>query len=385
MRFDVRRLSHRAKSVVGIIILTVAPTWLAAGQDAHAPSEFELRNQGGVKKNPADLKFEFRTPDARSTFHLYELIPVEMVFTSSRPATYSIAMNEAMSWGAQRYRFEVDPVDAIIVYDTHYRKGIACCSYESLNLSSKPIVLQKELTDFLRFEKAGTYEVFATTERVFRIHRVSRAQQPRASGEETSTPSFTLTSNLLTLTIQPDDPQRDMQRLAEVLRTLHNQKALKDFQRGNDDTTPWFRALRALGVLDTAAAMRERVAIGPLAEDNWPLRMALASTTRPDLMLAALEDRARDSSVALGDRFETAWTKFMIQRDCPEVFRRSGRDPDSVNSHDNFAACRTEAQRKLALFLQSTLPTKTGVAKEITATCIEWLKQGIGCPTGLPK
>jgi hypothetical protein len=369
----VKSFSLTARLIAGTIIFIVAPAWLAFGQDAYAPNEFEQRNQLGVKKNPSDLKFEIRTQDGGDTYHLYETIPVEMVFSSSRPATYSIEMNEAMNRGAQRYRFEVDQVDAVVVYDTHYRTGIVCCQYDSLNLSSKPIILRKELTDFLRFEKAGTYNIFATTERVFRTHGIPKASQPPAPGQEMSTPTLTLTSNLLTLTIQPDDPVWDNNRLTGALRALHDQQALKDYKKAaGGATTPRFRALQELSVLDTVEAIRERVAISSLAEDN---SIVLASTTRPDLMLAALEDRAMNPSVALGATFEDAWTKFKVQRDCPEVFRRSQRDIDTVNRNDNYSACRTEAYRKLIPFLQSTLPLKTGAARESTARAIERVKR----------
>jgi hypothetical protein len=400
-RFDLKRFSHRAKSIAGIIILIVTPAWLAAGQDVHSPSEFEARNQTGVKKNPPDLNFELRTQDGKNTYHLYETIPLEMVFNSSRPLTYSIELDEIGNWGGQSYRFEVDPLNAVVVYDTHYRTGVICCSSHRVNLSSAPIVMRKELTDFVRFEKAGTYNVFATTERVFRNHRTPRTSQ--APGEEMFELSFTLTSNLLTLTILPDDPEWDRERLPQVLRILHDPQAVSEYKRKESAThgtgtypgmgrvdrdpsqTRWFRALQALSVLDTTEAIRERVAINPLAEFNWPLRIALASTTRPDLMLAALEDRAKDPSVALGSSFEYAWTKFVVQRDCPEVFRRLTGERNSENRRDNYTACRTEAHQKLALFLQFTLSAKTGAAKEITAACVEALKQGSSCPTGMPS
>ena len=375
--FDLKRL-HRVKSLAGIIIiLTAVPVGIGAAQTVQLSSEFELSNQVGVKKNPPDLKFELRTQDGKDTYHLYETIPLEMVFASSRPLVYSIAMNESMDWQAKKYRFEVDAEDAVIRYDIRYREGIVCCSYESLELSSKPVVLRKELTDFLRFGRAGTYQLFATTQRVFRNHGP-------ANGEPTGT-TVSLTSNLVTLNILPDDPEWDRERLTNALRILRDRKATDDYNRTMDDQSPWFRALKALSVLDTAEAIRERVAFGPLAEDNWPLRIALASSTRPDLMLAALEERGKDTSIALGDRFENAWTKFMIQRDCPDVFHWPVQKPGLGKGDDDFLACRTNAHQKLSLFLQSTLPTKTGAAKEVTAACIEWLKQGFGCPTGIPS
>ena len=271
------RFSARIGLIAGVVVL-ITPAWTEAAQGLRPTSEFEVRNQEGVKKNPTGLNFELRTQNGRAIYHFYETIPVEMVFSSSQATTYSIELEERRNHVGQDYKFEVQPIDkALLAKPNLLTRGFECCDSHRPYLSASPIVLRKELTDFLRFEEPGTYRIFVTTRRVLRGKGNSNSKNEMDRYIKVS--DFTLTSNLLTLTILPDDPEWDNRQLSDMLRRLHDPQIINICKKTraaelreievplgdrvaphDAEQTAYVRALKALNALDTKEAIIERVA-----------------------------------------------------------------------------------------------------------------------------
>lgn len=373
-------------------------------------SEFEIHNQEGLKKNPPGLRFNLQTQGGRNTCHLYETIPFEMVFTSSRSMAYSIELLEGTNPAGQSDRFEIEPANSIVLVKPDLGgMSIVCCISNRPYLSAKPVVLRKELTDILRFEKPGVYEMFVTTHRVFEGNGTPKP--PHTSDLYYKQSQLALTSNLLTLTILPDDPEWDTQRLADVLRQLHDPQVIDNYNKtvaaatrdnrwymypGNAihfvEQTAWLKALKGLNALDTQDAIHQRVANAPITMDEHELRssllpwqFALASTSRPNLMVAALLDRAKDPAQAVDDGFASICIRYMNQRDHPEMYRPSRGDVDRRIRSDRWGPLEIEAKQQLVPFLRSTLPTKTGAAKKTTSRTLEGLELDIARASQNPQ
>jgi hypothetical protein len=88
-------------------------------------------------------------------------------------------------------------------------------------------------------------------------------------------------------------------------------------------------------------------------------------------MLAALQDRAREPSVAVDIVFSWYLIRYLIQRDHPELNRLSAGDVELPKEHSPSGKYYFEAMQTIATFLQSILSIKVGAAKETTSRTIE--------------
>jgi hypothetical protein len=119
-----------------------------------AQAQFETRNEEGLGRNPAGVKVILRAKGARSTFHLYETIPIELDFFSSTPSAYSIELDETMNFAGSANRFEVSGADTVFLVGSPYGNASAvCCTSDKRYLTRHALTLKRELTDYLRFEE----------------------------------------------------------------------------------------------------------------------------------------------------------------------------------------------------------------------------------------
>jgi hypothetical protein len=202
-----------------ILLLFIFP--VVAQTDA-THTAFDSRHKDAIHQNHSGLRFSLRTVEGGTTFHLFETIPIEVSYSTTRPDTFTIEMDEAMNFAGGIRRFDVDPTDGVLLTELEWgTPGIICCESDKRPLSQKPVTFKRELTDYLRFQKPGTYRIFLSTRRVFKIGSDSKQFAPS---------KVVLTSNILTLTILPDDPDWDARRLAGLLTDLDNPdlKAIHD-------------------------------------------------------------------------------------------------------------------------------------------------------------
>jgi hypothetical protein len=151
------------------------------------------------------------------------------------------------------------------------------------------------------------------------------------------------------------------------------------------EQTTWLRAVKALNALDTEEAIRQRVSIAHLtlederrSDGRLPWSWVIASTIRPDLMVTALEDRAREPALAVDSRFAGFLIVYLMRRDHPDFYQPSEGDAERLNKPAQWGTHEIEAKQKLVPFLQSILPIKTGAAKEVTVVTLKTLERDIG-------
>jgi hypothetical protein len=377
--------------VLGCLLSVVYPT--------RAQTDFDNSNKQGLRRNPVRLKLVLRTKDGRMTFHLFETIPLKLEFSSSLPSTYSIELDESMNFAGWTHKFEVEPKNAILLSLLEWgSQGVICCESEHQYLSRQPTVFDRDLTDYLRFEKAGTYHLFLTTRRVFK----------GAPSSDFSASKILLTSNILTLTILPDDPEWDAQRLAETLRKLQDphvkanyyavEQAIKkvDSETGKDiaranrlDQTEFAQAQKALNALDTQEAIRERVhMMACMSKDEISLEREsggdsllyqplLASSTRPDLVVEYMEKRVQIPDFGVDHDYVDWWAKYIVLRDHIDLFRPFPDEAEHQKRIDSFFVYEVAAEQEILLQLESSLSSKKGAAKDITTLTIKDVKADI--------
>ncbi|MGA9885408.1 MAG: hypothetical protein WBQ34_16960 [Candidatus Acidiferrales bacterium] len=365
-----------------------------------AQAGFYTRNKAAIDRNPPGVKLLLRTKEGRRTFHLFETIPIELEYSSKHPETYSIELDEVMNVGGQKHKFEIEPENAVLLRTSEFGPvAFSCCESYRRYLSKQPRVLRRELTDYFRFEKAGTYRLFLTTWRVFKGPGKPDDFRP------SKTP---VTSNILALTILPDDPAWDAQRLAETLQKLKDpqvianyhalEKAIKNIpsQTGQDvatanrlNQTEFVQAQKALNVLDTEAAIRERVMLmnmmtkaeisaeRELGGGSLLQQPLLASTTRPDLLVAAMEARAAEPDFAPDYDYADWWARYAVLRDHRELFRPSLDEKDGAKMLSSILRFEIAEKQEIVARLESLLATKRGTAKSLTALTIKTVKADI--------
>jgi hypothetical protein len=385
----------RIRIILSTLGLLFAPSTISF--PCLAQTQVEMRNEEGLKGNPAGVNVVLRTKDGRSTFHLFETIPVELDFSSSTPSTYSVELDETMNFAGSANRFEVSSDDSVFLTLSQIVSSTAvCCASNKRYLSQKALTLKRELTDYLRFEKPGTYSLFFITNRVFRNLGKKNDFGPS---------DLTITSNLLTLTILPDDPEWDSQQLDSSLRKLRdphvNANYLATVRRAKQRETEIDRdfamtnvvsqtelvtAQKSLNVLDTDDAIHQRVKMMQM-ESKEDLEMTrkfdtgsvlsqplLASTTRAEFLEATLRERAEDPEFGVDYDYGDWWIRFLVQRDHPELFRPTIDDLERQKRARDFSVHYGKAELTLLSILESVVQNKKGEAQKVTASTIKVLR-----------
>ena len=218
-----------------------------------------------------------------------------------------------------------------------------------------------------------------------------------------------LTSNILTLTILPDDPKWDSQRLEEVLRTLSDSRVRANYsaaldlagrtqtETGRDwamanrvNQTELVHAQQALNALDTDEAIQQRVRFMKM-ESKPDLEEArrfgggdyfdqpvLESTTRADLVVGAMRKLAERPGFFVDYDYVQWWAEYVVQRDHPELFRPVASQAEREAALRSYQTHNDEAQRELATTLEDLLSSKTPEAAEITRVTIGLIRSFTG-------
>jgi hypothetical protein len=373
---------------------------VACARECLAQTDFDARHTEALHHNPTGVKLSLRTKTGNHSFHLFETIPIVLAYSSSRPSTFAIEMDETMNFAGHWHTFDVDQPDAVLLsWGEMGSYGVVCCATDLRYLSENPISFERELTDYLRFDKPGTYRLFVATRRVFREGRKYL---------DFGTSKIALVSNILEITILPDDLDWDAKRLSRTLAKLSDPHVLADHhaleQSINqfDTETTKYEALanqldqtqlalarKALNALDTPEAIAERVrrmdmssledirSTASLGGDEIIGQPLLESSTRPDLIVAALESRAQIPGFRVDYDFAYWWARYLVARDHPEILHFFADESQHQSQIHSFLVQQVEAEKDIATRLESFLEAKVGVAREVTALTIKALKADV--------
>jgi hypothetical protein len=338
----------------------VAFTILLLGCTRKPANEFERKHEESLSRNPTALVLTLTTADNRTAYHRFELIPVRLIFTTSKPGEYKVELAKGMNVAAVNDKFMVSPAQTVFwVSPVNGNRGIVCCDTRRPYLGSSPITASDELTFHIRFTQPGAYEVYVISHRVFLA-----SDKPTSGREKYHEPSkMPVTSSLLHLTILADDPQWEASELSRLLQTRNSPTATPE-QIAD--------AARAMWVFDTEAGIRARFA------ETTPQGAVpnFTYTIRPDLAVRGLENLAQrpDWPVDLNQASEI--TSLEVRRDHPELLMGLGDDPEGGKQQSMlYEKYREEAQSRLIAELRKTLPHKLPKARKVTLETIHSLEQ----------
>jgi len=201
----------------------------------------------------------------------------------------------------------------------------------------------------------------------------------------------------------PDDPEWDAKQLADTLNKLEDpdvrtrydaamrhasqlqsETARNFYNQAHISQTEFVRAQKALNVIDTEEAIRKRIRLMRMnsqehlkmmrnlhtwAPESEPL---LSSTTRPDIVVACMRERAETPEFGVDYNYVYWWSRFLAQQEHPDLFRPSdgGRDYGRERSSAYAAATHT-ATREIAVILRAVLANKKGDAADLTALTLK--------------
>jgi hypothetical protein len=160
-----------------------------------------------------ELKLELRVGDERTVFHLGEVIPVELIFSSAEHRKYPAGRFECFPH--QNYHYSVDPplfTDRLVEVDAAVGLAeLSCCGpFGEIDPGEKPFKVQQTLNDRFRMETPGKYKIAVTSNRL----------------------GPTVTSNTVDLEILPSDPAWEEVQLERGIALLKSPLYMQEHVEG---------------------------------------------------------------------------------------------------------------------------------------------------------
>jgi hypothetical protein len=192
-----------------------------------------------AQPDAAEVKLEVRTLGDQRTFHIGEIIQLELFFSSTVDDKFRInTQNGDRSGRLSKEAYNVEPragwADPL---ETYYQIGssIGGGLGSIRTLSSEPALVNDQLNEWVRFDQPGEYRLTVTSRRVAQIPQVE--------------------SNTVALTIIAATPEWQEQTLRKALAALAESPIPRPYKFPPPD--PGRAAIRSLRFLGTRAAARE--------------------------------------------------------------------------------------------------------------------------------
>ncbi len=255
----------------------------------------------GKARNPDGLIFTVSLGD-KTQFHMGELIPIELRFSSTRPKAYKTEMRNYDRSGRLNGMddFVVSPSEGVVdpLGSVDFWGMFGGISAMPPILSLKPAVVPLTLTEYLRFDKPGKYRLFVTSNRVF-------------SASQTDASMFgspTAVSDIVEFEILPFDAAWSSQKLKDIVARLGSTNGALRQQAGEE-----------LCYLDTPEAIREIVArFGEGADENWySFHYGLIGSRHRELVIEEMQRQIDSPSGAVSSAFLRDLTTLMFEQTHP--------------------------------------------------------------------
>ena len=325
---------------VALAVLQTA-AWLALAQS----------NQETLPAGPLVV----RPRGGQTTFHIGEVIPLELSFTSPAEKKYQLDMaTYDRSGRLMEESFTVGPrsgwVDPLDLY-FRARGGFIGGGLRGMQvLSAEPVVVYDELNEWVRFEKPGEYRVTVSSARASTLERPFRGSETRA------------VSNQLRLTIIAAQPEWKEQTLQQALAVMNGPASTRSPRPGEPDSHR--DAIKALRYLGTAAAAREMAH----RVQDLDCRLGLAGSPARDAGLDEMKRLLRDPNVAIDGGFLDILSVLAL----PDGPGQRWKDRQELEN-----GFRQELISLLALKRGAALATSTKTALESSGELPAELKQSL--------
>jgi hypothetical protein len=305
----------------------------------------DLLARNGGASVAGDVQLQLETKNNQAVFHVGEVITLQLAFSLAAGSrnTYVISNNSYDRSGRlaiESYRIEPGNGwdDPLKLYFQSFLGFMDGGLFSSIKLTTAPVIVSRDLNEWVRFEMPGMYRVSVTSTRV----------QP-ADHAFASTP-LEVRSNEILLQIIPATPEWQAKALHDALSKLEQPSTKVRTVQGQqaDDRQQAIAILRYLGTPGAAIAMADR-----LNDDTskFQFMLGLASTPAQDTALDYMRQLLHDPAFPVSDIFLQTLSLVALP---PDIV--SGR-PDQ----------RSQLEEKFEQELLQTLATKKGKALAVSA------------------
>jgi hypothetical protein len=294
---------------------------------------------------PADVSFTISTKTDATVYHVGEIIPLELTFTSSSSKSYQINMAAYDRSGRMAYEeFALQPeagwTDPLKDYFSSFAGFFGGGLTTFKTLSNAPIVISLELNEWVRFDSPGHYSVRVTTHRVSRINRQS--PDTFANGGQA------LVSNELELAIVPATREWQDETLRNALDVIgHYPANAKPGPQPAETLRAAMKTLRYLG--NTAAAQEMARRFNDDSGSDYGF--GLIGSPERDTATKAMQEQLVDPDKPISNNFISILSVLSVPSDqAPEVKR----------------TLRQNAFDRIREQLWEAIPQKRGQAKSVS-------------------
>jgi hypothetical protein len=338
-----RRPVHRAAIYTVLLAVTLcgAPAWAQV--------------QSMLPVTPGPVNLELRFGSGKTQFHLGEVIPVELKFSSSEHRKYSVGEDCSPRQSYQfhapsQFRDRAGEMEAAQMMDFGNCHGFT----SEIDLAAEPFVVKKVLNEWFRIDTPGKYRVSATSTRL----------------------GFPIDSELAELEILPSDPaweQSELQRANSLI--AHSDGGERE---------EGCRVLRYLGTQAAEVEMARQE--GEPSRCNFDL--ALINAVNRRVVIAELEKRLAEPDLAVAWNFLRVLSFLWFYQEHPELYPGSKTASGPFQPADPWLWRQGlfDAEVRSAKTLSNSLALKTPEARSVSIGTLLTFSESIAAssvPAGL--
>jgi len=254
---------------------------------------------------PPDVQLIVRTRTKQSTFHIGEVVPLELAFTSTSRDKYQLdTASYDRSGRLNEDKFFVEPSkgwdDPLELYYHSYLGLIGGGLRGSRILSPDPTTISLELNEWVRFKDPGQYRVKINSERVFGTRGNPEVR------------IYNIPSNELILTIIPATKEWQESSLRAAIETLDSPRTGTPVGKEADLRRDAVKVLRYLGSRGAVREMARRL-IG--SEWDWDFQAGLVGSRARSVAIEEMEKLLGEADFPVTDRFLDTMSVLALQED----------------------------------------------------------------------
>ena len=295
----------------------------------------------------SDVKVVAQIRGEQSVFHIGEVIPLDLAFTSSSPGKYQFDnATYDRSGRLNEEQFALEPSsgwdDPLALYFRSYTGFIGGGLRGIGVLSEKPETVHLELNEWVRFDSPGVYKLRVSSRRVSVIHAATYG------GCEVS-------SNELALKIVAATKEWQQGTLKQALADVDASKPNR--YAAPDPADLRRKAIKTLRYLGTTAAAREMARRMGSEDAEWDFAAGLIGTPDRDAALEEMKTLLADPSFPVSARFISTMSVLAVPEEA---------------SPKTAPQLRADAEAGFRQDLIAALPAKQGTAAAVsTQTIVE--------------
>lgn len=273
---------------------------------AQAQDPFLEKWTAALSNNPADVRFRVRLPEGKTSWYIGEIIPLHLGFSSSSEGKWLVTSSSSdRGFPGTIDEFTVEPASGTSdpLHGLRSTAGVIAGVFSGPDpLGSEPIEIVRDINEWVRFERPGSYRVYVTSSRVCRAREREGERHPLLCSPSEKTE---LVSNVVSIDIAVPPAGWAHDRVRAALEVLDNPDSEFE-ERG--------RAVRVLRFLATPEAAEAMVRLLWTDQHRWyDLRRGILSSPHRSHALSYMEARLIASSQPVTHPFvETLADLYML-------------------------------------------------------------------------